>query len=396
MLVEECYRRPGTRAVCIREVQKTLAQSSKHLIESKIEALKLGKQFRITKENIETSGGGVILFQGMQDHTAESIKSLEGCRIAWVEEAQTLSARSLSLLRPTIREEASEIWFSWNPRRKSDAVDDFLRGRRPDNAIVEKVNWRDNPWFPQVLDAERLLDLKLYPDRYDHIWEGDYAKAFEGAYFAAGLAEARVQGRIGRISADPLLPLRAFWDLGGSGASADAMAIWIVQWVGKEILVLDYIEGVGQVLAFYVNELRKRGYQRALCILPHDGVNENNITGKRYEDHLRDAEFDTMVIPNQGRGAAAMRIEAARRIFGKCWFHETKTEAGRDALGYYHEKKDENRNVGLGPEHDWSSHGADAFGLMAVAYEEPDAPGAEDDDDDRYHAQRGRSEVTGY
>jgi len=145
-----------------------------------------------------------------------------------------------------------------------------------------------------------------------------------------------------------------------------------VQWVAQEIRVLDYIEGVGQVLAYYVNELRKRGYQRAICILPHDGVNTNNVTGQRYADHLRDAEFDVPEpVKNQGAGAAAMRIEAARRIFSKCWFNEATTEAGRDALGYYHERKDEARNVGLGPDHDWSSHAADAFGLMAVAYEDP-------------------------
>jgi phage terminase large subunit len=152
------------------------------------------------------------------------------------------------------------------------------------------------------------------------------------------------------------------------------MAIWIVQWVGQQIIVLDYIEGVGQVLAYYIQELRKRGWGEALVYLPHDGVNENNITGKRYEDHIREAGFSVEVIKNQGKGAAMMRIEAVRRLFSRMWFNETQTEAGRDALGYYHERKDETRNVGLGPEHDWSSHGADAFGLMAIAYEEPRGP----------------------
>jgi phage terminase large subunit len=108
-----------------------------------------------------------------------------------------------------------------------------------------------------------------------------------------------------------------------------------------------------------------------MCYLPHDGVNSNVVTGLRFQDHLRDAEFQVEVIANQGAGAAAMRIEAVRRIFPRCWFNETTTEAGRDALGYYHERKDENRDVGLGPEHDWSSHCADSFGLMAIAYEEP-------------------------
>jgi phage terminase large subunit len=371
LLVEECLMEKGTLAVCIREVQKTLAQSSKRLIESKIQKLGVGAEFRVFNDKIETPGDGLIIFQGMQDHTAESIKSLEGYRIADVEEAQTLSARSLTLLRPTIRAPGSQIWFRWNPRRKTDAVDDFLRVKKPENSVVVAANWRDNLYWTAELEAERKLDLELYPERYEHIWEGGYATAFEGAYFAAALTNAKQDGRIGKVAADPLLPIRAYFDLGGSGASADAMAIWIIQFVGQEIRVLDYIEGVGQVLAYYVNELRKRGWGEAKCFLPHDGINENNITGKRYEQHLKDAEFDVTTIPNQGRGAAAMRIEAVRRIMPKVWFNETTTEAGREALGFYHEKKDEARNVGLGPEHDWSSHGADAFGLMAISYEEP-------------------------
>jgi len=373
LLVEDCLRQPGMLAVCIREVQKTLAQSSKRLIEHKIEALGVGAQFGVFHDQIKTPGDGLIIFQGMQDHTAESIKSLEGFKRAWIEEAQTLSQRSLTLLRPTIRAESSEIWASWNPRRKTDAIDDFLRAKKPAGSVVVQANWRDNPWFPEELKAERLLDLELYPDRYEHIWEGGYATALEGAYFAKQLAEAKAQGRITEVAADPLLQVRAVCDIGGSGGSADAMAIWIVQWVGQKILVLDYIEGVGQVLAYYVQELRSRGWGKALVVLPHDGVNENNVTGKRYEDHWRDAEFQVEVIKNQGKGAAMMRVEAARRLFPRIWFNETTTEGGRDALGYYHERKDEARNVGLGPEHDWSSHGADAFGLMCVAYEEPQA-----------------------
>ena len=109
-----------------------------------------------------------------------------------------------------------------------------------------------------MLEDERQLDLSLYPDRYDHIWEGDYVRAFEGAYFAPMLAEARAQGRIGKVAADPLLPLRAFIDIGGAGATADAFTIWIVQWAGAEIRVLDYYEAVGQVLAFHVNWLRSQ------------------------------------------------------------------------------------------------------------------------------------------
>jgi len=308
----------------------------------------------------------------MQDHNAETIKSLEGCGRAWIEEAQSLSARSLALLRPTIRKDGSEIWASWNATRKDDAIDEFLRANKPNGAIVVKANWRDNPWFPQVLDKERLLDLERYPDRYDHIWEGEYARAFEGAYFAKELALARQQKRITNVSADPVLPVKAFFDLGGSGASADSMAIWIAQFVAREIRVLDYIEGRGQPLAYYVRELRKRGWGEVQCVLPHDGVNENNVTGKRYQDHVEESGFDVEVIKNQGKGAAMMRLEAARRLFPSIWFNEATTEDGRNTLGFYHEKEHEKLGVGLGPEHDWSSHCADAFGLMCVSYEQPE------------------------
>jgi len=360
--------------VCIREVQKDLKESAKLLIEDKLSQFSVGEAdgFRVWKDRIETPKDGIIIFKGMQDYTAESIKSLEGFHRAWVEEAQTLTARSLSMLRPTIRKEHSEIWASWNPRRKSDAIDEFLRAKRPDNAAVVQANWKHNPWFPKVLREEHDTDLLLYPERCEHIWEGGYAQAFEGAYFAGLLADARAKGRIGKVTADPLLPLRAFIDIGGSGATADAFTIWIVQWVGQEIRVLDYYEAVGQVLASHVNWLRARGYQDVIIYLPHDGVNENNITGKKYEDHLREAGFKVEPpVKNQGKGAASMRIEAVRRLGPKMYFNEDTTEPGRDALGFYHERKDENRNVGLGPDHDWSSHAADSFGLMAICYEEP-------------------------
>lgn len=387
MLIEDCLCERGMLAVCIREVQKTLKDSSKRLIETKLRQLNLGEPdgFKTFEKEIQTPGDGLITFTGMQDHTADSIKSLEGFRRAWVEEAQALSQRSLTLLRPTMRAEDSQIWASWNPRRKTDAIDEFLRQLKPAGATVIQANWRDNPWFPKVLEDERQTDLKLYPDRYEHIWEGAYAKALEGAYFARHLAEAKAQNRIGHVVADPLLPILAFWDIGGSSDRADAMAIWICQFVDREIRVLDYIEGQGQVLAYYVNQLRAKGWSRAVCYLPHDGVNENNITGKRYEDHVRDAGFDVPTpIKNQGKGAAMMRVESARRLFPRIWFNAETTEAGRDALGYYHEKKDEVRNIGLGPDHDWSSHAADAFGLMCIVYEEPERERARENED-QYH-----------
>jgi hypothetical protein len=174
--------RNGSRGVCIREVQKTLKESAKRLIEDKIGALKVGEQFNILNTEIGTPGGGVILFQGMQDHTAESIKSLEGFDWAWVEEAQTLSARSLEMLRPTIRADGSELWFSWNPRSATDPVDQLLRGPNPPaDAAVVRVNYSDNPFFPKELAAEREHDRLNNPGRYGHIWLGEYEPMAIGA-----------------------------------------------------------------------------------------------------------------------------------------------------------------------------------------------------------------------
>lgn len=371
LLVETAMLNPGFRGVCIREVQRSLEQSAKRLVEDKIHGLGLGGHFEVLKSHINTPGGGVIVFQGMQDHTAESVKSLEGFDVAWVEEAQSLSQRSLTLLRPTIRKAGSELWFSWNRTRKTDPVDVLLTGPgAPTGTVVVNANWRDNPWFPAELDQERLDDLRDRPDSYDHIWEGDYVKVTEGAYYASALTQARSEGRIGHVAADPLMTYRAIFDIGGTGAKADAVTIWIAQFIGREIRWLDYYEAVGQPLATHVQWLRDNGYGKALCILPHDGSTQDKVYDVSYESALRAAGFAVKVVPNQGKGAAAMRIEAARRLFPRMWFDE-KTEAGRDALGAYHEKRDEVRGIGLGPDHDWASHGADSFGLGCVAYEEP-------------------------
>ena len=175
-----------TLAVCIREIQKSLEQSVKRLIEDKIQSLGVARAFRVLDDRIETPGGGLIIFQGMQNHTAESIKSLEGYDVAWVEEAQSLSQRSLDLLRPTIRTPGSEIWFSWNPKRASDPVDALLRGDKrigPPRAIVIEANWSDNPWLGDELREEKDWDLARDPDKYAHIWLGNYERNSEARVF---------------------------------------------------------------------------------------------------------------------------------------------------------------------------------------------------------------------
>ncbi len=189
-IVIEAVRRPGgMRAVCIREVQKSLKDSAKKLIEDKIISLKVGHMFEVQNDQIKTPGGGMILFQGMVDHTAESIKSLEGIDVAWIEEAQSLSARSLKLLRPTIRKDGSEIWASWNPRYKTDPIDVFLRQAPPDDAIVVRSNYSENPWFPGVLEQERLHDAQGDPEEYENVWLGAYERVGEHQFIPAGMVE---------------------------------------------------------------------------------------------------------------------------------------------------------------------------------------------------------------
>ena len=183
MLVERCVMEK-TYAVCIREVQKSLAQSVKKLVENKIEAMGVGHLFEVQQAVIKAPHGGLIIFQGMQNHTADSIKSLEGYDVAWVEEAQSLSQRSLDLLRPTIRKPNSELWFTWNPSLATDPVDVLLRGEvPPPDSIVRQANYRDNPWLPEVLRDELEYDRSRDPDKFAHIWLGEYQRNSEARVF---------------------------------------------------------------------------------------------------------------------------------------------------------------------------------------------------------------------
>jgi len=369
LLVEDAYRIKGLRAACIREVQKSLKQSAMKLVEDKLIEFGLGERqgFKVFRDVIQTPGDGIIVFQGMQDHTADSIKSLEGFDRAWVEEAQSLSNRSMTLLRPTIRKEHSELWFSWNPMRAADPVDMMLRGdRTPTGSVVVKANWSDNPWLPQVLDQERRDCLEATPEQYGHIWEGEYAKVLTGAYYARHLNQCQVDGRIGFVPREQLNPVYAVWDIGGSSGKADATAIWIVQYIDSEVRALNYYESVGQPFDAHVNWLRRHDYESATCVLPHDGAKHDTVYKITPETFLQQAGFRVETVPNQGKGAAIQRVDAVRDMFPAVRFNAETTEGGREALGWYHEKRDEVRGIGLGPEHDWASHAADAFGLVAI------------------------------
>jgi phage terminase large subunit len=366
-LVLRAAREP-TRIVCAREIQNNLRDSVKQLIEDKIEALGLGAAFDCQDKVTKGPNGSQFVYIGMW-RNPDAVRSMEGADIFWGEEASAFSDRSLKIVRPSMRKPGSELWFSWNPEFEHDPIDRFFRGGNPPpDSLIREVSWRDNPWFDETpLKDERDYDYDANPAGAEHVWGGGYVTAVEGSYYAAQLLDALAKGRIGPLEPDPILRVRAFWDLG----RRDATAIWIAQFVGRSINVLDYIEGQGQHISFYVEELRRRGYDTALMVLPHDGAAQTVIAPGSAREQLTAAGFDVDVIPNQGKGAALNRVEASRRLFPNIWFADEQTRAGRKALGAYHERRDDKRNVGLGPEHDWASDPADAFGLMCVAYEAP-------------------------
>jgi len=374
------YGRAGTKGIilCARQFMNSLEDSSLEECKRAIEDEPfLAAYYDIGEKSIHSKDGRIsFAFAGL-DRSIDSVKSKGRILLCWVDEAEPVTDQAFSVLIPTLREEGAdwnaELWVTWNPKRKTAAVETRFRNSTSPHVKVAELNWRDNPKFPRKLERDRLDDLENRPEQYPHIWEGAFATVLAGAYYAKDLIKAKDEGRIGRVAADPLMTIRLFVDIGGTGARADAFTIWAAQFIGKEIRVLDYYEAVGQPLSGHLAWMRLRGYttDRAQIWLPHDGVTQDKVHDASYQGALTQAGYTVTVVANQGKGAAKARIEAARRIFPAMWFNADTTEGGRAALGWYHEKKDEKRDIGLGPEHDWSSHGADSFGLMAVAYEEP-------------------------
>lgn len=364
--------------LCCRQFMNSLDDSSLEECKRAIEEEPfLAAYYEIGDRYIKSRDGRIwFSFAGL-DRNIASIKSKGRILVCWVDEAEPVTDSAFVTLIPTLREEGedwnAELWITWNPKRKTAAVESRFRHIRDPLIKVIELNWQDNPKFPAKLERERQRDLKERPEKYGHIWDGEYETIVEGAYFASDLLLAKEQGRICRVSFDPLMRVKVFCDLGGTGAKADAFAMWPTQFIGREIRTRDYYEAQGQPLATHIQWLHKKGYkpETADIWLPHDGDTNDRIIDVSFESAFKKAGYDVVIVPNQGKGAAKLRIEAARRRFPMVWFDEESTQAGRDALGWYHEKRDENRDIGLGPEHDWSSHGADAYGLMSISYEEP-------------------------
>lgn len=366
--------------LCGRQFMNSLEDSSLEECKRAIEDEPfLSEYYEVGEKYIKSKDGRIsFAFAGL-DRSISSIKSKGRILICWVDEAEPVTEYAWSILIPTLREEGedwnAELWVTWNPARKGSATDKRFRNTDDTRVKVVELNWRDNPKFPAKLERDRQRDLTNRPDSYAHIWEGDYVTVIEGAYYAKSINEAKLQKRIGRVAPDPLMTIRLYFDIGGTGARADAVSIWAAQFVGREIRALNYYEQVGQPLATHINWLRSQGYtpDKAQIWLPHDGSTQDKVFDVSYESALKQAGYTVTVVPNQGKGAAMARVEAGRRLFPSIWFNEETTQPGLDALGWYHERRDDERNIGLGPEHDWASHGADSFGLMCVAYEMPSA-----------------------
>lgn len=378
--------------VCGREHLNTLDDSSMAEVKAAIESEPwLRSHFDIGEKYIRTKSRRISYkFSGMDKRTILSIKSKAKILLLWADEAEPITDVAWDIVLPTLRQEDSELWVTWNPARKSSATDRRFRQQKDPRMKVVEMNWRDNPRFPKILERQRQRWKEKDPDSYDHVWEGAYASAVKGAYFTKQISAMKNERRLCRVAADPLMKRRLFADIGGTGKNADAFTMWGAQFIGREVRVLNYYEQVGQSVEHHLQWMRRKGYKpdNTEIFLPHDGATHDKVFDVSYESAFTAAGYSVTVVPNQGRGAAIARINAARRIFPSVWMNaeeksqstdadefEPTTADGLEALGWYHEKWDEERDVGLGPEHDWASHGSDAFGLMAVVAEDAMRPG---------------------
>lgn len=359
------YGKAGTSGIllCARQFMNSLEDSSLEECKRAIEDEPwLLDYYEIGDKYIKSRDGRITFAFAGLDRNIASIKSKGRLLLCWVDEAEPVTDEAFTTLIPTLREEGdgwnAELWVTWNPKRKSAAVERRFRLTDDPMTKVVKCNWRDNPKFPAKLERDRQKDSKERPEQYDHIWEGGYATVVEGAYFAKDLVQANSEGRISHVAPDPLMTIRLFADLGGTGARADNFVFWAAQFIGKEIRVVNHYEKQGQPISTHLEWLRESGYTpgKAQIWLPHDGDKQDSVYDASFATAFEAAGYEVTVIPNQGKGAAKMRIEAARRLFPSIWFNESTTVGGRDALGWYHEKRDEVRVIGLGPEHDWASH----------------------------------------
>jgi phage terminase large subunit len=352
-----------TRVLCVRETQKSIKQSVHTLLSDQIEALGLGYFYQILETEIRGANGTSFTFSGLSTQTADTIKSFEGADICWCEEAQSITKRSWDILIPTIRKPNSEIWVSFNPELDSDETYKRFVLNPPPNSVVMEVNHSDNPWFPDVLEQERLHCQLTNKEDYDTIWEGKCRTSVVGAIYASEVDSALRQGRVCNVPYDPMLKVHTIWDLGWN----DSMTIILTQKVRSELRVIDYIEESHKTLDWYVADLKERKYNWGNDYLPHDGNTKDFKTGKSAAEILKAFGRKVKITPQIG---VENGIKAARMAFAQTYFDKAKTARLIECLKRYKRSVNSQTGEAGSPVHDEFSHGADAWRYLAVVADE--------------------------
>lgn len=352
------------RVLCAREYQTSIKDSVHKLLCDQIFALDIQAHYEITERSIRGINGTEFIFAGVKNNT-NNVKSIEGIDICWVEEAQSVSPNSWNVLVPTIRKADSEIWISFNPELPTDETWKRYVLNPPENAVVQKINWSDNPWFPEVLDLERRALYGRDLEAYNNVWEGIPRQTVNGAIFAKEVTMADLEGRICNIPWDATKPCHAVFDLGW----ADQTACWILQFVGQDIRLLRYFEDSQQTISYYMAKLQSFGYVYDTIWLPHDAKAKSLGTGKSIEEIVRATGMKVQILD---RVPVADSINAARTIFNKCYFDRQNTEEGLQCLRHYRYDVDpDTKMFSAKPLHNEYSHGADAFRYIGLMINEP-------------------------
>lgn len=352
------------RILCAREVQKSIKQSVHKLLKDQIEALGLSKFYEVLDNEIRGRNGTEFSFSGLSDQTADSIKSFEGVDICWVEEAQSISRRSWKILIPTIRKAGSQIFITFNPELDTDETYDRFVTNAPDSCQIVDMNYTDNPWFPDVLEQERLHAKATLPAaEYENIWEGKCMPAVVGAIYFNEMSKAEEERRICNVPYDPMLKVHVVFDLGWN----DAMAISLVQRQSSELRVIEYIEDSHKTLDHYSAELKKKNLNWGKVWLPHDGRNKNIQTGKSAEETMQALGWDVSITPSM---SVEDGIRTARMAFGRTYFDKTKAARLVQCLKRYRRSINQQTNEPGAPLHDEWSHGADDFRYVCINADE--------------------------
>ena len=353
------------RILCAREFMTSMRDSVHKLLSDQIESLGLLGFYEITQASIRGKNGTEFSFVGLKNNIA-NVKSYEGVDICWVEEAQTVSRLSWNVLIPTIRKEGSEIWVSFNPELETDETYQRFVANPPADCITMKVNWYDNPWFPDTLKLEKDSLKQRDEEAYNQVWEGLCRQTVDGAIFAKEMQQAEKDGRICRVPYDATKPVHAVFDLGWS----DSTAIWFLQFVGMETRLIRYIEDSQKTISYYLATMQTFGYVYDTIWLPHDAENKTlAAAGRTIDDIVRAAGFKTQIMP---RVPILDSINAARTIFPTCYFDREHTADGLACLRHYRYEVDpDTGQFSRNPLHDHYSHGADAFRYIALMIKEP-------------------------